>query len=111
MHRELENAKLIEMAIVLVIAIWGGIAGYLNRVINDRRKFSFFAFASQGFIGGFTGMVAFLIADYLDLSGFVLGGIAGVGGWLGAETMTLLKSFLRIKAAKLLDGEGRMKDD
>jgi uncharacterized membrane protein len=94
---QLEEIKISELIITLVLSMWGGFAGYLNKVINDRRAFSWVEFSCRGFIGCFTGFCVYLLSDYLKLSGYVQGGLAGMGGWLGAETVAMLKSYFEVK--------------
>jgi hypothetical protein len=96
MSQRFDEMTLLQWAVPLIIALWGGIAGYLNHMLSHRRKFSWLEFASRATISGFAGINTFLLTDGI-VSELYRAGMVGMAGWLGMESLAILRNLYRVK--------------
>jgi len=75
--------------LVVVIAICGGLARYLNGYTNGV-PFKLGIFVASGAVAGFTGYIFAIFGASMDLPQHMLFVMAGIGGFFGEQTMKLI---------------------
>ena len=78
------------------VAVVGGIARYLNSY-STGMPFSFRLFAASVFVSGFSGYMFSLVGLSLSLPQTFIFIMAGTGGFMGAQTMTLVTEYVQSK--------------
>lgn len=87
----------------IVIAIIGGVLGYLMRKRKARQKISLGETALQGVAAGFAGGLILLIGRLAGLPPEMCAVLVGLCGWLGADaTLMLLQTYVydKLKLSK-----------
>lgn len=80
-----------------IMAIFGAIAHALSAHRKGEVK-SFVDFISLVVMSSFTGVVFVLIATaYIPEETYLIGAVAGTGGWLGIEGMAILLDYVQRK--------------
>lgn len=80
-----------------MIAIFGGIARYLNAYVEGQ-KFKVSIFLASAFVAGFSGFMFALLGDSLQMPGPITHIMAGVGGFFGEQTMKLIFEIMSKRA-------------
>ncbi len=79
-----------------IVAIFGGVARYLNSFANGQ-PFSFGIFLASAFVAGFSGWMFALVGISLSLPQGMVFMMAGTGGFFGEQTMKLVLEFVQAK--------------
>jgi len=82
-----------------LVAIVGGIARYLQQLMNDKEKFKWTHFFAHMLIGGFTGYSIANLAAYFTIDANLQLFLAGWGGAIGLKAFELVQRL----AEKYLD--------
>ena len=75
----------IKLTSYVVLAIIGGILGYLMRALESGQKPNIGRFVVEGLSAGFAGLLILLLCRVGGVGEEMTGVIVGVGGWLGAS--------------------------
>lgn len=87
-----------------ILAMIGGILGYIMRSLDKKERVIWWRALLEGFGAAFVGLLVMLICQEMGLSQGYTGVIVGVCGWLGANvTIRLLESFVRKRLGLKLD--------
>jgi hypothetical protein len=78
------------------IAVFGGIARYLNEYANGE-KFKISIFLASAFVAGFSGWMFALVGESMQMPQPMLFIMAGVGGFFGEQTMKLILEWVNKK--------------
>jgi small-conductance mechanosensitive channel len=97
MSHRLEEFSIMQLAVPFVMSAWGCVAAYVNYLLRYRRRFSWAGFTLRALISCFAGIIAFAIADSLNLGELERASVAGMAGWLGPETFSILKSYFGLR--------------
>ena len=88
-----------ELFYVTVAAI-GGVARYLQAYLNEG-EFALRHFCAHVLISAFSGYMFYQFAiNILSLPETLIPVVAGLGGWMGVESMKMLEDWLRKKMNK-----------
>lgn len=103
-EKDLDSFK--EYVFVLAFALWGGMANYVSYVRRKRSHPTLFEFLGNLVVSGFSGTLVYTLAEHQALSKWLIIFSAGMGGYLGAETVVLIEQWIRKKLfAESLDGK------
>lgn len=80
--------------VALLFALWGGASAYLHQMGRERRRFRWSEFFSKLVISGFSGQVLVAATLAYGVPDVWVNVVAGMGGFLGAEAINLLKAAL-----------------
>lgn len=69
----------------LVLAVIGGILGYLMRALENGHRPSLLRSVLEGSAAGFAGLMLLLLCQVSGIGPEMTGVIVGIGGWLGAS--------------------------
>lgn len=69
----------------LVLAVIGGVLGYLMRALEKGDKPSLLRSILEGTAAGFAGLIILLLCRVSGIGEEMTGVIVGIGGWLGAS--------------------------
>lgn len=86
-----------EYVFVLAFALWGGMANYVSYVRRKRRHPSIFEFLGNLIVSGFSGTLVYTLAEHQGLSKWLIIFTAGMGGYLGAETVVIVEKWIKNK--------------
>lgn len=75
----------IKLGAYLVLAVIGGVLGYLMRAIENGHKPSLLRSLLEGATAGFAGLLILLLCQVSGIGPEMTGVIVGIGGWLGAS--------------------------
>ncbi len=81
------------------IAIFGGVARYLNGITQDGLKFRFSIFLASAFVAGFSGYMFALLGLSLNFPFTMISIMAGTGGFFGEQTMKLIMEYFGQKVS------------
>lgn len=85
-------------SIYVLTAVSGGMARYLYKYTRGR-KFSFQEMLAELFISGFSGIMFYKFAEIvLNFPDSANGLLAGLGGWMGVESMKFLADYFKNKS-------------
>jgi len=90
---QLNNNENRKFMAVMITGSWGGAIAYLFQMMNDRRQFNLLGFFLQVAISCFSAWIVSGLIDDVDLSSKIKSSILGMAGFLGPQTMTLLKTW------------------
>lgn len=79
------------------IAFLGGVAKYLHDTMKNKSPFSLFHMLAKAFVSAFSGWTMAHVALSMDLSTDWIFVFTGMGGWLGADGLEILVSYLKKK--------------
>lgn len=93
---------------VLLMALLGGFASWFNKVRKGEvAATNLFALVGEFVVAALTGLLAFLVCDYLDMPIGITGAVAGLAGHAGAKALAIAEVILqRIVMKKLGVGKG-----
>ncbi len=80
-----------------VVAIVGGIARYLNSFILGQ-KFRFSIFLASAVVAGFSGFMFALLGQTMAFPSTMVHIMAGVGGFMGDQTLKFLMEYITNKS-------------
>lgn len=80
--------------VALLFALWGGASAYLHQMGRERRRFRWSEFLSKLVISGFSGQILVAATLAYGVPEVWVNVVAGMGGFLGAEAINLLKAAL-----------------
>jgi len=84
----------------VILAAVGGTARYLQAYLNEG-KFAIKHFCAHIVISAFSGYMFYQFAfNFLSLPETVIPVVAGLGGWMGVESMKMLEDWWRKKINK-----------
>lgn len=92
---EKDIGTLKEYILILAFALWGGMANYVSYIRRKRTHPSTFEFLGNLVVSGFSGTLVFTLAEHQQLSEWLIRFSAGVGGYLGAETVVLVEKWVK----------------
>ncbi len=75
-----------------LVAVFGGIARYLNGYVNGER-FKFSILVASAFVAGFSGYMFAALGESLAMPQQMLFVMAGVGGFFGEQTMKFILEY------------------
>lgn len=93
---------LFSYGIPLFLAIWGGTAGYLNKIKQGRCRFSISEWIGEICISGFVGVTVFIIATSYNCPAEIAACLAGISGHMGSRAIFVIETIIQIKAEKYL---------
>lgn len=80
----------------LFFALWGGAANYVLKVKNKLiKRFSILELLGDFVVSGFSGILAYLVANEMGLSTWMTAASVGIAGHLGSQTVTLLEKVIQ----------------
>ncbi len=79
------------------VAIFGGIARYLNSYTTNGAPFTLSIFLASTFVSGFSGYMFALVGLSLNLPNTFIFIMAGSGGFFGEQTMKYVMEFAQRK--------------
>jgi hypothetical protein len=77
---------------LIVLAIWGGTASYINRLKASDKKFKLVELFGEWIISGFAGMATAYLCFALDLSWHVTCFMSGIAGHMGARAIFVFEN-------------------
>jgi hypothetical protein len=86
---------------LLILAIWGGTANYLNRLKNSKQPFKLVELLGEWTVSGFAGMLTAYLCIELGTSWQVMCFCAGISGHMGGRAIYLFEA----KFKKLFGGK------
>lgn len=91
---------------VLIMALLGGFASWFNKVRKGEvAATNLFALVGEFVVAALTGLLAFLVCDYLDMPLGITGAVAGLAGHAGAKALALAEAVLQRLVLKKFDVE------
>lgn len=75
----------IKLGAYLLLAVIGGVLGYLMRTLENGHKPSLLRSLLEGAAAGFAGLLILLLCQVSGIGPEMTGVIVGIGGWLGAS--------------------------
>lgn len=80
----------------LLMALLGGFASWYNKVKKgELQATNLFALMGEFAVSALSGLLAFLVCDYLNVPVGVTGAAAGLAGHAGARALTLAEIFMQ----------------
>ena len=86
----------------LLFAVWGGTAGYINKLKQGSCRFSIGEWIGEICISGFVGVIVFLIVTSYGGSQVVAACSAGISGHMGSRAILLFETIAQLKMEKYL---------
>lgn len=83
----------------IVLAAAGGASRYLQQYVNGQ-PFSISIFSANIVLSGFSGFMFAVFGQTMNLPPQMLYVLAGVGGFMGANTLEFLSALLKAKMSK-----------
>lgn len=94
-----DKETLMAFVLMLVLAMWGGLANYVYRIKTGAvQMFSFIELLGEWVISGFSGVMVYLIATHYHVEPLLVAAMVGIAGHAGARTIFFIE---RIGARKL----------
>ncbi len=81
-----------------LIAVFGGVARYLNNYTNDGKPFSLSILIASTFVSGFSGWMFAVLGLSMDMPQSIVFIMAGTGGFFGEQTMKLIYEYVTARA-------------
>lgn len=89
------DRELVNSFMILILALWGGLANYLNRLRYAKIKvFNILDFAGVITTSGFTGVVVFLLCKYNNIDQYMTAALVGISGHMGIKLVHKLEVLL-----------------
>jgi uncharacterized membrane protein len=83
---------LLTIALMLLLAMWGGIVNYIGRIRAGLvRSFRFFELIGEMVISSFSGLIIYFIALHLQVDPLLTVVLVAIAGHEGARTIFLLQ--------------------
>jgi hypothetical protein len=82
--------------LIAVLAVFGGVARYLNGYINGK-GFKFSIFVSSVIVSGFGGLMFGLLGSSMDLPVVMVSMMSGMGGYFSEQTLKFVYELVRGK--------------
>jgi len=89
------------LILALLFGLWGGVARYLNEVLQEKRQFHFFELWVSAMVSGFCGVLIGLLALHFAMEAYLVMFGAGMAGGIGWQTVGWLFSLAKRRAARL----------
>jgi hypothetical protein len=83
--------------LIVIIAVFGGVARYLNGYINGN-GFKLSIFVSSVIVSGFGGLMFGLLGSSMDLPIVMVSMMSGMGGYFSEQTLKFVYEIVKGKA-------------
>lgn len=94
-----DRDSLITFVMLMVLAMWGGLANYIYRIKSGAvQMFSFIELLGEWVISGFSGVMVYLLATHYNVEPLLVAAMVGIAGHAGARTIFFIE---RMSARKL----------
>lgn len=92
------------MVLMLVLALWGGLANYVYRIkAGAVQRFSFIELLGEWVISGFSGVMVYLLASHYHVEPLLTAAMVGVAGHAGARTTFYVERMFSRKLTNLTE--------
>ena len=75
------------LILALLFGLWGGVARYLNEVLQEKRQFHFFELWVSAMVSGFCGVLIGLLALHFAMEAYLVMFGAGMAGGIGWQRL------------------------
>lgn len=94
-EKQLSDYTAWQWATVLLLSFWGSGAAYANQLLKNGLAFRAGEFVAKSVLAMFAGVLVFLICEAANVPELVRGAMVGMAGFLGSETMAMLRFWYR----------------
>lgn len=99
-----DRDSLVAFALMMVLAMWGGLANYIYRIKSGAVKmFSFIELLGEWVISGFSGVLVYLVATHYGVDPLLVAVMVAIAGHAGARATFLIEQFFARKLTGLAD--------
>jgi hypothetical protein len=110
-ERQLSDYTILQWLTVLGISFWGGMAGYLGNMVKYRTSFKWLEFLEKSIVAVFAGLMIFFLCEAAGVSVYVRESMVGMAGFLGSETLILLKAMFKRRVTAMIGPEPEPEPD
>lgn len=94
MEKDPVNYALATYAWVIVLASWGGIAGYIRKLRTGGTRFSLGEVIGDICISGFVGVITFYFCEASGFNQVMSAAFVGISGHMGSRGIFMLENML-----------------
>lgn len=99
----IDNYPAVTYFTVLLLAFWGGVAGYAHKVKTGiTKRFSISELVGELVISGFVGIITFYLCEYAHFPQPLTGACVGIAGHMGSRFIFLVEKNILNKLEKNL---------
>lgn len=91
----------ITYAWVIILATWGGVAGYIRR-LKCGQLFSLTELVGELCISGFAGVLTFFLCESAHIQPVLSAALVGISGHMGSRAIFLIEQFFTKKFMRVL---------
>ena len=88
---------------MLMLAIWGGIAGYIRKVkLGIAPRFSIVELIGEIVVSGFVGIITLYLCQAAEFDIYLSAALVGISGHFGSRAVFVIEQLLQKKAGVLI---------
>ncbi len=89
---------------VLIISMWGGVAGYIRKIKQGvTKRFSITELLGEIVVSSFVGVITYFLCKSSGIDGMISAAIIGLSGHMGSRAIYMIEVFMRKKAGLEID--------
>ena len=82
---------------VIVISIWGGIAGYIGKIKRGHTRFSIAELIGELVISAFVGVITYLFCQAAQIDELIAAAMVGIAGHMGSRAILMMEKAFQTK--------------